>query len=197
MQGFSDSRRITGRRSLVQPIVFNYICGCCQPTNSTKHSTKPCKHSKIVNGIVRLFSGGSTTGRSWPNSVLQQRLNKHACAILQRTTENQLQIGAGKSAQSRLGARQMPGQLRHHAVSPFRRLDLAADHTAQLPTEIDQRRIHRLHRPLAGGGDQLWPGPGVGTRLAGRQADCGQDPCKYRFGRSCKFSQIVVWGRCV
>jgi hypothetical protein len=49
----------------------------------------------------------------------------------------------------------MLGQLRHHPVAPFRLLDFAADELPHLPIQLDQRRIHRLHRTLPRGMDQL------------------------------------------
>jgi len=46
----------------------------------------------------------------------------------------------------------------HHAVAPFRGGDLAADPLADLPVQLDQGGVDRLHRALPGADDQLRDG---------------------------------------
>jgi len=85
------------------------------------------------------------------------------------------QVARSEAAQAGLAAGDVFGELPDHPIAPFGGGDLAADDFADLPVEIDQRSIDRLHRPLPGAGDELedlaeFRSGGVvgGGRVAGR-----------------------------
>jgi hypothetical protein len=64
-------------------------------------------------------------------------------------------VACGKAAHSRLRPGDVGRQSRHHAISPLRGSDLAADVLANLPIEVDQRRVDCMESPFACGGDEL------------------------------------------
>ena len=97
------------------------------------------------------------------------------------------QVAGGETAQPRLGAGQMPGQLGHHAIAPLRLPDFAADGLADLPpVKLDQGGVDGLHGALAGDADEGRDVVKVGLRDEGRKGgvgcshDCSKDSCRIR-----------------